>query len=248
MLSGAEKFREKTGFSFYAVALIKIILAVIVAYLIALTGSAWAWWPVLIQAVIAAGWLYVFKNVYLKRRTAYAEKYKERAYKAALIHFLMPLGVFFLAGAALPLFVLAGSEVEAPLIYLSIIAGLFLFLVGFHVFRRTIADFGVDRMLLVYSIEPEGDAPVKSGFYAYLRHPLYFSLICFTWGGALVRGYVVSLVLALIFTAKIYILHLWEEDELTERFGDIYELYKQEVPALFPPREKLGEFFHSLFK
>jgi protein-S-isoprenylcysteine O-methyltransferase Ste14 len=73
---------------------------------------------------------------------------------------------------------------------------------------------------------------VKTGFYRLVRHPLYlFSIIAF-W----LFPYVTDLILAFILAGTLYFLIglIPEERKLVETFGEEYEQYHRDVPALIP--------------
>ncbi len=73
---------------------------------------------------------------------------------------------------------------------------------------------------------------VLTGFYRFVRHPLYlFSIISF-W----LFPYMTDLVLAFIAAGTLYFLIglIPEERKLVETFGDRYTQYRREVPALIP--------------
>ena len=73
---------------------------------------------------------------------------------------------------------------------------------------------------------------VKTGFYRLVRHPLYlFSIIAF-W----LFPYVTDLILAFILAGTLYFLIglIPEEHKLAETFGEEYQQYHRDVPALIP--------------
>jgi len=75
---------------------------------------------------------------------------------------------------------------------------------------------------------------VTTGVYRYVRHPMYASLLCLTWGAALKSPTGVSLALAaaatgfLVATAKI------EERENVVHFGDEYRAYMRHTRLFIP--------------
>ena len=73
---------------------------------------------------------------------------------------------------------------------------------------------------------------VLTGFYRFVRHPLYlFSIIAF-W----LFPFMTDLVLAFILAGSLYFLIgiIPEERKLVETFGEEYKQYRQDVPALIP--------------
>jgi len=80
----------------------------------------------------------------------------------------------------------------------------------------------------------EGHELIRSGPYRFVRHPIYTGLLVAFAGSAIARGEWRGLVaLAIAFGA------LWRKLKLEERwlgeiFGEAYERYRAEVPALIP--------------
>jgi len=80
----------------------------------------------------------------------------------------------------------------------------------------------------------EGHELIRSGPYRFVRHPIYTGLLVAFAGSAIARGEWRGLVaLAIAFAALWRKLKL-EERWLGETFGDAYERYRAEVPALIP--------------
>jgi protein-S-isoprenylcysteine O-methyltransferase Ste14 len=80
----------------------------------------------------------------------------------------------------------------------------------------------------------EGHELIRSGPYRLVRHPIYTGLLVAFAGSAIARGEWRGLVaLAIAFAALWRKLKL-EERWLGETFGDAYERYRAEVPALIP--------------
>jgi len=64
-----------------------------------------------------------------------------------------------------------------------------------------------------------------SGINNYVRHPLYFAMLCLIWGYFLYHPTYLFLVVAVI---KL------EEQKLIEEFGESYKIYKKKVKMLIP--------------
>lgn len=80
-----------------------------------------------------------------------------------------------------------------------------------------------------------------------LRHPVYAGVLRVIIGLALLNGNANSI--AFIFFAPLGLfswVHLVEEKELLERFGDSYADYRKRVPAFWPRVRGLGKFFSFL--
>jgi protein-S-isoprenylcysteine O-methyltransferase Ste14 len=87
---------------------------------------------------------------------------------------------------------------------------------------------------LLGDAEDGGDSLVISGFYAYMRHPLYVFSILFLWFSPTMT--VNQFVVYALATAYFYVGSLHEERRLARTFGDAYERYRRQVPwmRLFP--------------
>jgi protein-S-isoprenylcysteine O-methyltransferase Ste14 len=80
----------------------------------------------------------------------------------------------------------------------------------------------------------EGHELIRSGPYRFVRHPIYTGLLVAFAGSAIARGEWRGLVaLAIAFFALWRKLKL-EERWLGETFGEAYERYRADVPALIP--------------
>ena len=81
------------------------------------------------------------------------------------------------------------------------------------------------------------DRLVVGGLYRYVRNPMYLAVTATIVGQALLLGRLVLLVLAALFLATtIGFVRLYEEPELTRRFGAEYEDYCRAVPGWWPAR------------
>jgi len=73
-----------------------------------------------------------------------------------------------------------------------------------------------------------------SGFNSYVRHPLYFAMLCILWGYFLYRPTYLFLVTSVISTLYLYFGTKLEEQKLIEEFGESYKVYKKKVKMLIP--------------
>jgi len=91
-----------------------------------------------------------------------------------------------------------------------------------------------DRML--YDFEKTTEL-VESGIFGYIRHPLYSSLLCLTWGILLKNITAQLLIIALLSTVLLYITALFDEKECIQFFGEKYSQYmkrsKRFIPFIF---------------
>jgi protein-S-isoprenylcysteine O-methyltransferase Ste14 len=80
----------------------------------------------------------------------------------------------------------------------------------------------------------QGHELIRSGPYRYVRHPIYTGLLVALFGTALETGALRGVIgFALIAIAIVY-KYRTEEKFLVRKFGDDYNRYKAEVPALVP--------------
>lgn len=83
-----------------------------------------------------------------------------------------------------------------------------------------------------YLDEPKKGRLMRSGFYSYMRHPLYtFSMIILLCSPIMTYNLVyIMICVALYF----YVGSFFEERSLTKRFGNTYRTYQKEVPRFIP--------------
>jgi protein-S-isoprenylcysteine O-methyltransferase Ste14 len=82
---------------------------------------------------------------------------------------------------------------------------------------------------------PEHPVLVKSGFYRYIRHPIYAGTFLVTFAWTLIYGAPVTAILTLIIGAILAYRQIEsEEASLLARFGEEYEAYVRETDALVP--------------
>jgi len=76
---------------------------------------------------------------------------------------------------------------------------------------------------------------VRTGPYAYIRHPIYLGMLLFLLGLAVAVGHLVQLVIAIpIFLAGTLIRTRIEDGLLEAQFGDAFRDYAASTPALIP--------------
>ena len=130
-----------------------------------------------------------------------------------------------------------------------------LFLLNYHVWFREPFEFLqlASWVLLITSIypvtagfillkksgKPEKDFEnttvlIDSGIYAYIRHPLYLSLILLGTGIMLKDTAPAQVVLGFVNVAAIYFTAIIEEREMITRFGDSYRDYMKRTRMFIP--------------
>ncbi len=94
--------------------------------------------------------------------------------------------------------------------------------------NKTVAAFGIDRLIYVYSYFPEAAPLVKSEICGFIRHPAYASWIYLGCGFFLIRGSLASLVCFLFNFLAIVFLSLKEEEEIIR----LLDRMKEEKPLI----------------
>lgn len=116
------------------------------------------------------------------------------------------------------------------------IAGMFLIFIGtsLHVWTGKLLGFRALVGLPEIS-EKSGQILVTQGAFSVVRHPTYLAHTMMLSGAFLLTGVVaVGIVAMLDYVASNAFIIPFEEKELSERFGNDYEEYKQRVPRFFP--------------
>ena len=75
---------------------------------------------------------------------------------------------------------------------------------------------------------------VRVGAYRYIRHPLYASLLCLTWGVFLKHPSLLGAGMGAIATLALYATSRAEEAENLEHFGTAYAEYLQQTKMFIP--------------
>ncbi len=111
-------------------------------------------------------------------------------------------------------------------------AGLLLCTVGMVV--RILAMARLGKQFSAYATLQENHELVRSGIYAYVRHPLYLSLLLAAPGFALVFGSALVWPILAV-TATFVTIRIRNEDALLKQeFGETFEQYRNSVGALIP--------------
>jgi len=73
---------------------------------------------------------------------------------------------------------------------------------------------------------------ILTGFYRWVRHPLYFAGLLFIWLSPVMTRNLLALYVG--FTLYLYIGALFEEHKMLCEFGEAYRQYKKRTPMLMP--------------
>jgi len=99
----------------------------------------------------------------------------------------------------------------------------------------TVLQTGASSFLGVRQLFVSEELPARlqvSGFYRWIRHPLYTAALIFIWLSPVMTTSTLALYLG--FTLYIVIGSRFEERQLVAEFGEPYLEYRQKVPALIP--------------
>ena len=104
-------------------------------------------------------------------------------------------------------------------------------LAGVTVFQTGAFHFlGLTQMV---AENPTENSPLNlSGFYAWMRHPLYSFSLIFIWLTPVMTTN--TLTAFILFTLYFYFGSIYEERRMVAEFGQTYEDYQQQVPRIIP--------------
>ena len=133
--------------------------------------------------------------------------------------------------------------------YIKDALAVILFILGLLTCTRAVQTFGFDYMFVVYLYFPEESQIQENEIYSALRHPVYAGGLLIALGGAFLTFTLFSFATYVILLIGFYLhVHLVEEKELIQRFGDSYREYRKKVPAFFVSPRNIGTFLRFLFK
>jgi protein-S-isoprenylcysteine O-methyltransferase Ste14 len=133
--------------------------------------------------------------------------------------------------------------------YIKDALAVILFIIGLLTCTRAIQTFGLDYMFVVYLYFPEESQIQKNEIYSILRHPVYAGGLLIALGGAFLTFTLFSFATYVILLTGFYLhVHLVEEKELIQRFGNSYREYRMKVPAFFVSLRNIRTYLRFLFK
>jgi len=123
-------------------------------------------------------------------------------------------------------------QIPSPLVLITTaVQMLAILVIALTVLKTGAANFLGVRQL--FYPEDTGAARLQvTGFYSWIRHPLYTAALIFIWLSPVMTSSTMALYLG--FTLYIVIGSRFEERQLTAEFGQPYMDYRQRVPALVP--------------
>jgi protein-S-isoprenylcysteine O-methyltransferase Ste14 len=158
-----------------------------------------------------------------------ADRWYRLAYNLFAIITLLPLFPLLALLPAQTLYI-----VPIPWLWLML-AGQLLALVGLAIALWQTGPGHFLGLAQLVASRPNETSPLSvSGFYAWVRHPLYSFSLLFLW---LTPAMNTNLLIAyLVFTLYFYVGSIFEERRLLAEFGPAYQTYRQRVPRLIPMR------------
>ncbi|MDP2600407.1 MAG: amidohydrolase [Deltaproteobacteria bacterium] len=198
-----------------------------------------------VQIFLEILWFCFMVTGFLKWPAYYRQKYGEMAYREVVLRHFLWGGILMFAGVLRPIWV-AGSDIAWLPLWLRLVVGVYLLLMGLLLEMKGMRALRLDRVVLIYTIFPERGEQVQSRLYEFLRHPLYAAMAHACLGLAFLNGTWAGFGCAAVFCLKLYIWSRLEENELIRRFGQGYKEYMQKVPAFIPRFAKLIPFWKTL--
>jgi protein-S-isoprenylcysteine O-methyltransferase Ste14 len=203
------------------------------------------WYAPIVSQLAMAIIVAAISYLHFKKVAHYRERYGRLAYRYYFYHLMVPYLVTWYACFFHPLFVSGPTllpwwvAVGLGMIFLLLCA-----LANVHIERAgfAVATYGMD----IYTVFPEEATAVYGEIYAYIRHPLYFALMCGGIGLGLLRNNWVALVVSLLQLIPALAAGYMEDKELIEREGEKHREYLRSTAALIPVRQIWG-FVKLLF-
>ncbi len=127
-------------------------------------------------------------------------------------------------------------NIRPPLLGLSPlrIAGAVLILAGLPVLLDSFARFAFEGLGTPAPVFPTSHL-VVTGWYRYVRNPMYIAVVSVIFGQALILGNVTVLEYGALVWLLFHLFVLaYEEPKLRATFGDEYQLYRANVPRWIP--------------
>jgi protein-S-isoprenylcysteine O-methyltransferase Ste14 len=146
----------------------------------------------------------------------------------ATFNLFMICGLLIVAGGITE-FYLCHSALYWP----TFVAGAVLSIASFWLRRAAIRALG--RFWSLHVEMREGHEFVRSGPFAYARHPVYLSMVFELLGiGLLLNAWLTTIAVFALFIPTVVARIRIEESALLAQFGDAYRDYMREVPAILP--------------
>lgn len=152
------------------------------------------------------------------------------------IRVMVPVIIILFSAVSIVIIFLVGLPWILPIPSLwSAGTGVVVLAIGFPIMIITLRSLSTHRAFgdELYKSEEESKL-VTTGPYAYTRNPLYLSSMILFIGWTLLLRFTFLLIVTVLFLPLFIRAAKWEEEELTERFGEEYISYKERVPFFLP--------------
>jgi len=201
--------------------------------------DSFVWYSPLISQLSVALIGTALSIAHFRTAARYREKHGDLAYRYHFYHYVIPILVTWYACCFHPLLV---GDLQLLPWWIAISIGILLLLtvilteVQIEKSGFDVTTHGMD----IFTIFPEETPPVHGEIYSFIRHPLYFSLMCLSLCLAFFRNNLMAILVALIFLIPILTAIYLEDNELVERYGDVHRDYIKKTTAILPWKRPLG--------
>ncbi len=162
-----------------------------------------------------------------RRFGSYADRGYRLSYNVVAVLTLLPVMAIPASNPGLTLY-----QIPTPWVFLTTTVQMLAILVIVLTVLKTGASSFIGIRQLIGS-QGSGAARLQvTGFYRWIRHPLYTAALIFIWLSPVMTTSTMALYLG--FTLYIVIGSRFEERQLAAEFGEPYLEYRQRVPALIP--------------
>ena len=187
---------------------------------------------VLTVAGLAVGSVYCTIPLFWLVVHPFVSHWRERGRRSYAV--IMPTWAVFIAGA----FALGWRFRHAHLYqsWAAWIPGVLFLLAGLSIYRSASQGFDRAKVSGLAELDPlqHDQELVTRGIRSQVRHPIYLGHFCEVFGWCLGTGSLALIgLLAFAVITGAFMLKM-EDDELEERFGEPYRVYRRSVPAFLP--------------
>ena len=118
-------------------------------------------------------------------------------------------------------------------IYIAIPLGVFVLIFGF-LMKRSSGGYGEYEDNYLPVMYPEKSKLITGGMYRYIRNPQYLSRGIISMGFGVIANNLSAILVGFMHLVSYCAIIPAEDKELARRFGNDFQNYRREVPALFP--------------
>lgn len=146
---------------------------------------------------------------------------------------MYPLKDILFVGAQFLLlsFFLFARERSIVVSYPLLILAIFMCMMGLVIL--VLAFMQLNKSLSPFPTPKENGQLVTNGLYKYVRHPIYFAVICGAIGVSLYQGSITLWIVTILLTLLFYFKASYEEGLLVRQYPD-YEIYQTQTKMFIP--------------